>query len=253
MPPYPHGHGPTGTPPPGGSSWPWEGEPDARRFLATLFLSGEVVEIRAVDVPRVRGGVAAGYFDDFSRLIAAAHDLEARRAGGIYVTLNPVNPVLLARTANRVEDAPKRTTNDKDILVRRWMFVDLDAIRPAGISSTDAEHGKALEAAARIKASLMACGWGPPALIVDSGNGAHLYYRLPDIDPADKKGVIENTLKGIAMRFDSDAVEVDEKVFNASRITKLPGTMVRKGDSTAERPHRRARIVEGPALVGGAA
>ena len=41
-------------------------------------------------------------------------------------------------------------------------------------------------------------------------------------------------------------MEVDRKVFNASRIVKLYGTLARKGDSTPDRPHRRAAVLEVP-------
>jgi hypothetical protein len=51
-------------------------------------------------------------------------------------------------------------------------------------------------------------------------------------------------LKGIAARCAPEDIDVDIKVFNAARITKLYGTMVKKGDSTPERPHRRARLLE---------
>ena len=73
-----------------------------------------------------------------------------RGAEGVYVTLNPVNRLLLARANNKVIEAQRKaSTADEDITRRRWLFIDLDAVRPSGISSTDAEHQVALDKARR--------------------------------------------------------------------------------------------------------
>ncbi|GAI49189.1 unnamed protein product, partial [marine sediment metagenome] len=53
----------------------------------------------------------------------------------------------------------------------------------------------------------------------------------------------------LATRFDDDAVSIDPGVFNAARIWKLPGTLARKGDSTPDRPHRLATLLEVPATL----
>ena len=63
---------------------------------------------------------------------------------GIFCTLNPVLPHLLARAENHVERYAKQTTGDSDIVRRRWLLVDCDAQRAAGISATDEEHEAAL-------------------------------------------------------------------------------------------------------------
>ena len=41
-------------------------------------------------------------------------------------------------------------------------------------------------------------------------------------------------------------LELDQAVFNPARLTKLYGTMARKGDNTPDRPHRLARIISLP-------
>src|ERR1019366_5922061 len=53
--------------------------------------------------------------------------------------------------------------------------------------------------------------------------------------------------KALAARFDTTDCKVDTSVYNPSRISKLPGTMACKGENTAERPHRMARVIETPA------
>ena len=101
----------------------------------------------------------------------------AGTAQGIYVTLNPVAPALLARAANHVIEWAKHTTSDADIQGRIWLPIDFDPVRPSGISSTDAEHTAALERAQACRGWLASLGW-PQSVYADSGNGAHLLYRI---------------------------------------------------------------------------
>ena len=116
---------------------------EIERALQLLGAPGQVFELRALEAVTPawrRPHVVAGYFDDPLKLAAEAAKLQAR---GVYVVLNPVRPALLARICNRVKDfAPgDAITSDADILVRRWLPVDCDAVRPAGISATDARRG----------------------------------------------------------------------------------------------------------------
>lgn len=119
-----------------------------------LFAPGEVTEIRAMGLTgkrRIWQGwardIVFGYFDNPDDFHAAASALEKTDAEGIYFMPNPVKPALLARAANRLKAASRkiRTTSDKDIVCLRWLLVDLDPKRPAGISSTDVELGLAVE------------------------------------------------------------------------------------------------------------
>jgi hypothetical protein len=212
------------------------------RAINTLFEPDQVVELRALKVPK--GGTVSGYFDGENReaLIQAAVELSGV-AQGVYVTLNPVVPTLLARACNRAKRFADSTTKDNEILRRAWLPIDFDPQRPSGISSTDAEHQAALERASDCRDFLRKRGW-PDPVFADSGNGAHLLYGidLPN-DPA-STDLIKRVLETLASKFSDSAVVVDRAVFNPARIWKLYGTLSAKGDHTAERPHRIARILE---------
>ena len=220
---------------------------EIRRALDLLLSPGQVTELRALgaSTPEYRRPhTVSGYFDDPDALAHAATDL-AHRAQGVYVVLNPVNPALLARAANRARPMTERdaSTADTDVVARHWLPVDADPRRPSGISSTDAEHDAALDRVRRIRDALAAEGW-PSPIVADSGNGAHLLYRI-DL-PVDDGGLVKRALEALAFRFDDETVGIDQTVFNPARIWKLYGTPARKGDSTVDRPHRLARIVETP-------
>ena len=218
------------------------------RAVSTLSMGG-VVEVRAL----ADGATHSGYFDDYTLLAEQVEALDADPAvAGIYVTLNAVNPALLARRANRIKMRLSRkdaTTGDADILRRRWLPVDIDPVRPSGVSSTEEEHNAALAAAERIAAYLKEQGF-PAPIQADSGNGAHLLYRvdLPNDEAA--TALVKNCLATLDALFSNEIVTVDTANHNAARIWKLYGTLSRKGDNTPERPHRRAKLLTVPPEIG---
>jgi hypothetical protein len=218
-------------------------------FYRILIAPNQVVELRALDVRRNNGRphVEAGFFDTEHLIEMAKAALQVSRvAKGVYYTLNPLKPDLLARRCNRIDWANEgELAKDKDVLCRRWLLVDADPVRDALISATEEEKAAALQTVEAVRDYLRGRCWPDPVL-ADSGNGFHLLYRV-DL-PTDDGGVVERILQFLAQRFDSDKVKIDQKVFNPSRICKLPGTWARKGDNTPSRPHRRAKLLEVPGL-----
>jgi hypothetical protein len=225
-------------------------EVDKTRILAALerlAVPGQIVELRLLQVQlkgRQGSVTMSGYFDSAQALAGSAEEY-ADSATGAYITLNPVIPALLSRATNRIRTVGRdeRLTSDADIVERRWLPIDLDPVRPSGISATDEEHDAAIERAYSIRQALSEDGW-PKPIIADSGNGAHLLYRVDC--PTDDDNLIKNCLLALAFRFDDEVVKIDRKVFNPSRIWKLYGTVSHKGDYSPARPHRLAKIIEVP-------
>jgi hypothetical protein len=216
-------------------------------LYGTLFAPDQVVELRAIGVQRGAGRphVEAGFFDaaHFKDMAAAALRVSPF-AKGVYATLNPLNPDLLARRANRIAWANDgELAKDKDVLARRWLLVDADPVRDPLISATDAEKAEARAVVLAVREHLSGHEW-PEPVFADSGNGYHLLYRIDG--PADDGGAVQRLLAALGDRFDTPRVKIDRTVYNPSRICKLPGTLARKGDHTPGRPHRRARVLEGP-------
>ena len=216
------------------------------RALRCWFAPGDVFEVRVLDAVTSdyrREHVESGYFD-FEHIASVPEALKRLLSyRGVYVTVNPVKPDLLARAVNRIRPAGKNpTTADADIVRRRWLLIDCDAVRPSGVSSSDREHDAALAKAHEIRDGLSSLGWADP-IITDSGNGAQLMYRI-DL-PADDGGLVQRVVAEVA-KASSDAVKIDLTVHNAARIWRLPGTMNCKGDSIPARPHRMAKIISKP-------
>ena len=216
------------------------------RALSVFISPQQVTELRALGVPRGAGRpiTVTGYFNDLQKMAAEAARLSQNGAKGVYFIPNPVRPALLARAENKVNIGGSGTsTHDSDIASRQWLFIDLDPIRPSGISATESERKATFQMLSQIVKTLTSLGW-PEPVVADSGNGGHLLYRINL--PTKDEGLIEKVLHALSFRFDNKHVQVDRKVFNPSRIWKLYGTVSRKGDSTLDRPHRVARIAKVP-------
>lgn len=132
---------------------------------------------------------------------------------------------------------------DCDITHRTILLVDIDRIGDTSHPATVTEIDAAFELAGEVESYLRGEDF-PDPLWVHSGNGCHLYYRTPVIPQSELvTQTVERFLKGLAARFDNNVVGVDTSVFNASRITKVIGTVARKGIESEGRPYRIARLV----------
>jgi hypothetical protein len=159
-------------------------------------------------------------------------------AVGVYYSLGTVSPGL------------DRNQRDSDIVTRRWFLVDLDRDKDKTpefkeYSATDAEHEAVRELADEVREYLDGLGW-PPAVVVDSGNGFHLLYRV-DL-PNDKltKALFKTALYALAERFNGSRGLVGAECHDARRVAKLPGTWARRGPETDDRPHRMCRLLHAP-------
>ncbi len=232
------------TAPPGGITL----RPDAEALGAFW---GAVAQFHADAVWEVRGpktkrkgpreffGTVSGYFTDRRAFIAALRGISGEDAEALYMTLNPVKSALLARAANRLQDAARESTQDSDILWRTTLLIDLDPERPAGISATDAERVAALELRDSIRVYLQEEeGWPDALATTMSGNGGGLLYRIHLPNDQEAMRLIEGVLKVLAAAFNTNAVTVDVSNSNAARLTKIIGTVAAKGDNLPERPWR---------------
>ena len=217
-----------------------------REGLELFFTPGSELEVRILKTPKK---TISGCFNDLDQAVHAVEQAAAALNGNstFYVTMNAVTTAVHARAANRLKPFADITTADADILRRRYFAIDCDPVRPAGVSSTDAELALALERREDIIAWLTAQGWPLPVRAM-SGNGGHALYLidLPNDDPS--RDLVKVCLEVLHRTFQTATVSIDRTVYNAARICKLYGTVARKGDPTPERPHRRAEIEERPVL-----
>ncbi|MBV6429778.1 MAG: hypothetical protein KIPDCIKN_04353 [Haliscomenobacter sp.] len=208
----------------------------------------QVVELRIIGSSGKENYRAAGWFNDIEALVQAAALEDIRGALGVYVTLNPLHQGCLARSNNRLMHGTRSTSSDRDVSRRAWLPIDIDPVRPSGVSSTDEELVSAVAKAKEIIALLEGKHGYPPGIRAHSGNGIHLLYRIDLPADQDSKSLVSDFLKGLDALFSDDKAKVDTTVANAARIWKLPGSTARKGQSVEGRPHRQASIIAGKGI-----
>lgn len=185
------------------------------------------------------GSPINGYFKDKARAADVICSADSAQWHGFYATINPVIPDVMLRCEGRLEYHDKGShTKDHEIAYRHALLIDIDPKRPSGIAASDPEHERALQLAADI-VGVMAFdyGWSTPDMD-DTGNGAHLRYYCYMPNTPETAALFREVLHKLALLFNKHDVEIDKTVFNASRITRIIGTVNRKGDWNEERPWR---------------
>ena len=141
---------------------------------------------------------------------------------------------------------------DNDIKYRNWVLVDLDPVREGGvkeIATTDEELERARQMALSVRRFLRERGFFSP-IVSMSGNGYHLMFKVDKLENTPENTLIlSNFLKYLGSKFTDEYVDVDLKVFNPARVTKLYGTYSRKGGNTPKRPHRLSKILVVPECI----
>ncbi len=153
----------------------------------------------------------------------------------LYAVFNPI------RSDFRGPGAVK----DVDICHRELLLIDIDRNGDTSCPASNFELREMKSLADQVQGYLTNLQW-PKPVVVMSGNGYHLYYSLDKI-PNDRisTNLVHKTLRLMADHFDSPTASIDTQVFNASRITKVPGTLMRKGAATDDRPYRIASVLSG--------
>lgn len=223
----------------------WDGYVNAdevRKAISTLQAPGKVFEVRIIGT--AKKDILSGYFRDAETLLQKFDTVDLRQRN-VYITLGEVKDECFARAQSECFLKSPQTSSDTEIVAYRWLFIDLDPVRSAGISSSNAELNEARKLARKVYEYLRGLGFNEPVKAL-SGNGCHLLYRIDIPNDPDGRALVERCLKVLALIFNSDSVKIDTTNSNPSRICKLHGTLAQKGRSTANRPHRMSRLVSVP-------
>lgn len=198
----------------------------------------KIIEIRVIG--NSKNETYSGYYtlDTIDKLLK---DISIHQDKNIYFVLNDIKEACYSRIQRNVLIKNAENTKDTEIEYRDWILIDLDAKRLAKVSATEEEKRFSQLKANQIYAYLSKMGFYKP-IVVDSGNGSHLYYRIGMENNSENTNLIKSFLEALSLMFSDDNVDVDTVVFNPSRITKLAGTVAVKGANTKERPHRESKI-----------
>jgi hypothetical protein len=187
-----------------------------RRMLDLLHPdAGSLIEVRCIKLggkPPFAPHIVSA---DRDELLAFAAEHNARGLNA-YVTLNPRGP-------------GAGTTKDIDIVRRAWLLVDLDPKRRTGQAARAEQEVTAAALAAHIVKTMTARHGWPTPLLAHSGNGVHALYPIDLPNDGDSRALIRGVLLALDAEFSTGDIEVDTGVFNASRVTKLIGSVSHKG------------------------
>lgn len=159
-----------------------------RKVFETFVPPGDIVEVRILKAlgkspawgnENARGTVS-GCFDSHEAFCKAVQLADKTTNAGIYFTLQKIDSRLLARGFNRLKPTDL-TTSDAYVFAYRWLPVDLDPVRPAGIASSDSELAEALRLRDEMAEWCIRELAFPKPIRAMSGNGGHLLVKLPDL------------------------------------------------------------------------
>lgn len=221
--------------------------------LNKLFAADDILEIRAIDS---NGKVYAGFFDKYHHKKMISEIVRLNDFANVFIILNHFADDYTEsekyKNINVILEKNLDLTKSADIRNVDFFFVDIDPVRPTGVSSTNEELEAAWLVCDQVRTYLSSLGFNCP-IIAMSGNGYHLLY--PIIDGAkemfmqglgnkkEHEDLFHNALKVLALKFNNDQVKIDTSVAKACQLIKLYGTVARKGENTIERPHRLSRII----------
>lgn len=191
----------------------------------------------------------SGYFRSFDKLISQLEPFTDMDDEQIYFVLNSIDSQCYARPqCEKFIKSPKATTNDNDIIRRRFLLLDFDPIRKSQTNSSPEQFELAHKKAQEVYRYLRDKGF-TDSIICVSGNGYHIIVPvdLPCDDETDK--IIKNFYTYMGSIFSDDNVEFDEKVYTRARLTKLYSTWAKKGANVPSNPWRQSKIVYIPKQI----
>src|SRR5574344_344347 len=159
-------------------------ELEIRKTFEIFKGNNQLVEVRAIDGKNV----LSGYFDNASAIVSNISKLVGNYQ--IYFVMNQIKEACKCREQYGRMIPAHITTSDSDIEGRTWFLIDIDPIRPAGVSATDKEKDIAKQVAHNIFIYLDNMGFSKP-IIADSGNGYHLIYRISLVNNTENTNIIK--------------------------------------------------------------
>lgn len=192
------------------------------------------------------GKVKSGYFKGSDILISELEKTQLNDCN-VYLTLNKIHEGCYCRRQRDrfIESRGKNTisTSEDDVIGFRWFLIDVDPIRPSGISSSDAELSHSKQIALKVIDFMKELQFDD-YIIAMSGNGVHLLYRITEPATDEMKTLLSNCLKAVDAKCSDKIAKIDCVNFKKAQVCKLYGTLAQKGCNTVERPFRMSKITD---------
>ncbi len=194
----------------------------------------------------------AGFFKDVDDFVNAVMTADCHVSSKVlYLRLNPVKSSFSRGPSKFLPAYSQNLPTDDGVESRQYILVDIDS------SGSAAASDEALQATwlvrDRIYTYLKSLGF-PEPLFARSGNGSHLLYAYDARVNHESNVTVQHFLKSLLLQFGPDSAaqsdideairpDIDTTVGNASRLTKIYGTMTRnklKFETLDTQPARRS-------------
>lgn len=189
-------------------------------IITTLSLFNRNREIRVLGHQGDQRKIFSGVFSNTLDAIDKIEQLEKQKyVDGIYVSLNEVHSSLVTNKIVPIYEQKQRVSIST-VVERTWFMIDLDPKVPIDFFP---EKAKAIEL--WLKSNY---DW-PQPMIARSGKGIHMLYRTDPIAVGEiSDSIFRRCLRAISSFYSNDSIDIDEKVYTASRHAKVYGTIVKK-------------------------
>ena len=218
-----------------------------KQAIEILKPNRQLYEIRVLLGNGKKKTTISGFFKGTDNIEEALNHASVEK-GNVFISLQALNEQCYSMEQHERFVQTDTTISDSDITDYEWFLVDLDPKRKSGISSSSAELKLARTKALKIKSFLIERGFSEPIEAM-SGNGIHLLFKVNFPNTEENELLYKKCLYVIDSFFSDDEVDVDKSVFNPSRVSKLYGSIARKGANTDERPHRLSKIINVPEQI----
>lgn len=219
---------------------------EIKRTIGILKPNNQLYEIRILKKTPKKITIS-GYFKGTENLEQAFKTVSLDGAN-VFISLQTVNAACYGRVQRECFRQTDVTTTDVDITNYEWFFIDLDPVRPSEVSSTNEELTASKNKAGVVYRYLKEKGFSEP-IVALSGNGIHLLYCISLQNNKENCELVKSCLAALDFLFSDDVVGIDTVVANPGRISKLYGTMAKKGLNLEDRPHRMSKILRVPEKI----
>jgi archaellum biogenesis ATPase FlaH len=215
-------------------------ETEIKKTLLMMKDVGSIFEIRVIFSTKE---AHSGYFNNADTMLKELKKFDNSRPKNVYITLNSINECCFDREQKNKFIKSASNTADNDMVGYEWVMIDIDPIRPKGISSTDSQVEYSKKKGNEVYLFLKNQGFEKP-IFAFSGNGVHLLYKVKFANNDENKNLVKSFLEYLSILFSDDVVKIDTVNFNQSRVCKLYGTLAMKGTNSEERPYRMSYILQ---------
>ena len=187
------------------------------------------------------GKMATRFYEDKDKFIEEALSFN-NKGYTAYISIQPRKKELLKEG---------RSGTNNGVVAIRYLCLDIDPVKPQGLgkaNATNQEKERCLKVARTIQSRLQTEKGYKKPILADSGNGAWLFMKIPDIPITDENrkeisARLKTWGKRLSKEFHEDGAKIDTNIFDLRRMTKIFGSKIFNAPDATDRPQRISSFI----------